>query len=48
VFGGPDLSTLFITSAANDTLPGDRLAGSLWMIETDVAGLPENKVKLTS
>jgi sugar lactone lactonase YvrE len=43
-FGGPNLSTLFITSAANDTEAGDRLAGSLWMIETDVAGLPENKV----
>lgn len=43
-FGGPNLSTLFVTSAANDTEAGDRLAGSLWMIETDVAGLPENKV----
>lgn len=47
VFGGPDLCTLFITSAANDTHPRDRLAGSLWVIETDVAGLPENKVKLS-
>jgi sugar lactone lactonase YvrE len=45
-FGGPDLSTLFVTSAANDTDAGDRLAGSLWMIETDVAGLPENKVRV--
>jgi sugar lactone lactonase YvrE len=45
-FGGPDLSTLFITSAANDTTVGDRLAGSLWMLETDVAGLPENKVRV--
>ncbi|MFJ2684401.1 hypothetical protein ACIOYV_11755 [Pseudomonas sp. NPDC087342] len=26
-FGGPDLSTLFITSAGYDTVPGDRLAG---------------------
>nr|WP_180205148.1 SMP-30/gluconolactonase/LRE family protein [Pseudomonas sp. SbOxS1]NYU05168.1 SMP-30/gluconolactonase/LRE family protein [Pseudomonas sp. SbOxS1] len=45
-FGGPDLSTLFITSAGYDTVPGDRLAGSLWSIETDTCGLPENKVRI--
>jgi sugar lactone lactonase YvrE len=45
-FGGPDLTTLFITTAAYDTTPRDRLAGSLWMIETDVVGMPENKYRL--
>lgn len=44
VFGGPDLSTLFITSARNDPEPGDRLAGSLWAMEAGVKGLPENRV----
>ncbi|KXV05845.1 gluconolaconase [Caballeronia megalochromosomata] len=43
-FGGPDLSTLFVTSASNDTTTADRLAGSLWAIETEVQGMPENRV----
>lgn len=45
-FRGPDLTALFITTAAYDTTPGDRLAGSFWMIEADVAGLPENKYRV--
>ena len=45
-FGGPDLSTLFITSARNDPDPGDRLAGSLWAMEAGVSGLPENRVRV--
>ena len=44
VFGGPDLSTLFITSARNDPDHGDRLAGSLWALDAGVRGLPENRV----
>ena len=44
VFGGPDLSTLFITSARNDADPSDRLAGSLWAMEASVQGMPENRV----
>ena len=44
VFGGPDLSTLFITSARNDAEPGDRLAGSLWAMEAGISCLPENRV----
>ena len=44
VFGGPDLRTLFVTSARNDADPGDRLAGSLWAVDTAVPGLPENRV----
>ena len=43
-FGGPDLSTLYVTSAAALRDPGDRLAGSLWAIETETRGLPENAV----
>lgn len=44
-FGGPGLTTLFITSASAGTLPGDRLAGSLFALETGVAGQPENQFK---
>ncbi len=38
-FGGPDLKTLFVTSAAQ---PGERQAGSVFSLSVDVAGLPEN------
>lgn len=47
-FGGPDLTTLFITSARNDPDPGDRLAGSLWAMAVDVPGLPENRVRVAA
>ena len=42
-FGGPDLRTLFITTAANEAAPGSRLAGSLFALETDVTGQLENR-----
>lgn len=42
-FGEPDLRTLYITTASNDAAPRDRLAGSLFAIETEVAGQPENR-----
>lgn len=45
-FGGPHLKTLYVTSASATRVVGDRLAGSLWAIQTSVAGLPENRVKL--
>lgn len=45
-FGGPGLSTLFITSARNEAQPGDRLEGSLWALDAGVSGLPENRVKV--
>jgi len=41
-FGGADLKTLFVTTARAGAPPGDRLAGSLFTIETGVAGQPEN------
>jgi sugar lactone lactonase YvrE len=43
-FGGPDLSTLYITSAAVGLLPQQRecepLAGGLFALELDIAGMP--------
>jgi len=41
-FGGPDLKTLYVTTAKIEAPPEDRLAGSLFSIQTDVAGQPEN------
>jgi len=43
-FGGEDLRTLYITSAALDRDRGDRLAGSLFALRVAVPGLPENRV----
>jgi len=41
VFGGPDLKTLYITSAAVGLEnSGNALEGALLSIKTDVAGLP--------
>ncbi len=45
-FGGADLKALYITTAANGTPPGDRLAGSLFAIETNVVGQLENRFRL--
>ncbi|MFO1033237.1 MAG: SMP-30/gluconolactonase/LRE family protein [Hyphomicrobiales bacterium] len=41
-FGGPDLKTLFITTASIVSPESDRLAGSLFAIAVDVPGQPEN------
>jgi sugar lactone lactonase YvrE len=46
-FGGDDLKTLFITSAAVLHHSGERLAGSLWALRCDVPGLAPNVVKIT-
>jgi sugar lactone lactonase YvrE len=43
-FGGPDLGTLYITSAGLDAPPSDRLGGGVFTIRTDVPGQPENRV----
>jgi sugar lactone lactonase YvrE len=44
-FGGPDLSTLYVTTASSKFEPADFErepdAGSLFAVETDVKGLPE-------
>ncbi|MBK1697375.1 SMP-30/gluconolactonase/LRE family protein [Rhodovibrio salinarum] len=46
-FGGPDLKTLFITTAsvglAPDALAEQPLAGNLLAVDLDVAGLPERR-----
>ncbi|WP_323013024.1 SMP-30/gluconolactonase/LRE family protein [Devosia sp.] len=45
-FGGDDLKTLYITSGENGAPETERIAGSLFAIDTDVAGLPENRFAL--
>lgn len=42
-FGGADRKTLYVTTAKIEAPAGDRLAGGLYAIETDVAGQPENQ-----
>ena len=45
-FGGPDLKTLYITSAtASDTNEGER-GGALFGMQVEVAGLPSNRFRL--
>jgi sugar lactone lactonase YvrE len=39
-FGGPDLRTLFVTTASLHAKVGERLAGGFFALPTDVAGLP--------
>jgi sugar lactone lactonase YvrE len=46
-FGGPNLRTLYVTTASNDAASGDRLAGGLFAIETDVAGQRENRYRIS-
>jgi sugar lactone lactonase YvrE len=41
-FGDADLTTLFVTTASAGAPRGDRLAGSLFSIQTEVRGQPEN------
>lgn len=47
MFGGPDLSTLYVTTARWDATPGELveqpLAGGLFAIECGVRGLPETR-----
>lgn len=45
-FGGPDLRTLYITSAVGGA--GERLAGSLFAMRVDSPGLAENRFGRTS
>ncbi len=42
-FGGPELRTLFITTASIVSPPGNRLGGSLFALEVEVPGMPENR-----
>ena len=43
-FGGPGLSTLYITSARSP----DRLSGSVFAMEVEVGGLPDGRFQLLS
>ena len=45
-FGGAELRTLYITTAAAGRGPSERLAGSLFALETPVPGLPERVFRL--
>jgi len=45
-FGGPDRTTLYITTATAESAPGDRLAGSLYALETGIAGQAENRFRV--
>lgn len=42
-FGGADLKTLYVTTASCEAPPGERLAGGLFAIRTEIAGQPENR-----
>ena len=44
-FGGHDRQTLYITTASTDSAPGDRFAGGLFALESDVPGQPENRFR---
>jgi sugar lactone lactonase YvrE len=45
-FGGPDLRTLYVTTAALHAPPGEELAGALFSIQTDVQGLETGRFRL--
>jgi sugar lactone lactonase YvrE len=45
-FGGPDLKTLFITTASIGSPPGNRLAGSLFALDVEVPGMAENMFRI--
>ncbi len=44
-FGGPDLRTLYITTASLGAPPTDRLAGGIYALECHVPGLTENRFR---
>ena len=45
-FGGPDLSTLHVTTAATGLDPGDAFAGQTFSVQTGCTGVPECRVAL--
>jgi sugar lactone lactonase YvrE len=46
-FGGRDYKTLYVTTAKIEASATDRLAGSLFAIQTEVAGQSENKFSIS-
>lgn len=47
-FGGPELSTLYVTSAGLKAPDGERFAGGLFRIQTNVKGQPENRFRISA
>ena len=47
-FGGKNLDVLYVTSAASPSDSGDRLAGSLFAIQTKTRGVPENRFRVSA
>ena len=45
-FGGPDLKTLFVTTASAEAAPCERLAGGLFAIPCEVSGQAENRFRV--
>lgn len=45
-FGGPDLKTLYITTAQGGSGTGERLAGGVYALTVEVPGQPENQFRL--
>jgi sugar lactone lactonase YvrE len=45
-FGGKDLNTLFVTTARAGAAPSERLAGSLFAVQCEVSGQPENRFRI--
>lgn len=45
-FGGADLKTLFVTTAAADAASGHRLAGGLYAIQSEIRGQAENRFRI--
>jgi sugar lactone lactonase YvrE len=45
-FGGKNLNVLYVTTAASPDDPGDRLAGSLFAIQTQVEGVPKGRFRI--
>lgn len=46
IFGGRDLTTLYVTTASNGVAATERLSGGLFSIRTNVKGLKEHRVKV--
>jgi sugar lactone lactonase YvrE len=45
-FGGPDLRTLYVTTASLHAKAGERLAGALFAIPSGVPGLPTSRFRV--
>lgn len=46
-FGGPDLKTLYVTSASIGAPPGEKAAGDLFSIDSGVRGIPVGRFRIS-